>query len=137
MVAIAAFFLGVLIMAALEFIMSRLAPKVACPCHSPKRCKCEGSCNCALVAAQKMKATSWLAFIAMTLHHVPEGLVFFVSITTDLKTGVLIGLILLIHVFPEGIAIGAPTIAAFPDQPWRSLVYGAIAGFAQPVGTHN
>lgn len=111
-----------------------MAPDLSCPCHSKKSCDCEKpeSCGCAIkVQTTSIKSTSWLTFLAMTLHHVPEGLVFYVSSTTNLKAGAIIGLILLIHVFPEGLAMGSTAYEAYPSQKWRGPVYGAVAGFAQ------
>lgn len=70
----------------------------------------------------------------MVIHHLPEGLVFFIAATTDLKSGIVIGLILIIHVIPEGVAIGVTAIEAHPDQKWRGPLYGLVAGLAQPVG---
>ena len=75
-----------------------------------------------------------MTFLAMTIHHIPEGIIFYVSLITDLKVGVIFGLISFIHVIPEGFAIGISTLSAYPEQKWRVIVYSAIAGFAQPIG---
>ena len=34
----------------------------------------------------------------------------------------------------KGVSVGAPAFAAYPNQPWLSVLYGAIAGFAHPLG---
>jgi len=78
--------------------------------------------------------TSWTILLAMTLHHIPEGIAFYLTATTDLQAGAVVGLILLIHVFPEGISLGTPTFVAFPKQRWRTTLYGAASGFGQPLG---
>lgn len=101
------------------------------PMPTPKKSfarKSPEPCGCAHRAQKaQIESTSWLTFLAMTIHHIPEGTVFFIVATTDLKAAVIIGLVLLVHVFPEGLAIGATTYGAYPEQEWRGPVYGAVA----------
>lgn len=82
----------------------------------------------------RLHITSWVALIVMTVHHIPEGLMFYLTATTNTSVGIVVGLILLVHVFPEGISVGLPTFLAFPHQWWRPLVYGFVAGLGLPLG---
>jgi len=119
-------YLGIMGTIALEVFVKWLDPNLDCPCHA-QSCVDENT-------AKSMKSTSWITFAAMTLHHLPEGIVWYLTATSGTKTGAIVGLILLIHVFPEGISIGIPAYVSFPSQPWRPGVYGLIAGLAHPLG---
>jgi zinc transporter ZupT len=83
---------------------------------------------------KKLRATCFIKLIAMIMHQVPEGVLFFVSVTTDVKLGAVIGIMLLLQVIPEGLGIGAPTLMAYPKQQWRVPLYGIIAGMGEPIG---
>jgi len=157
--ALASSLLGVVLFLLMEKFLLLLAPDLDCPCHG---IKCPDTPDVELptvppnggesssvlelgnskiactrpndIVKRSATRTSWSILLAMTLHHIPEGIAFYLTATTDLQAGAVVGLVLLIHVFPEGISLGTPTFIAFPDQRWRTVLYGAISGFGQPLG---
>lgn len=136
--ALAALVAGVLIFICLEYAVRFMSPEFQCPCHGLKHsCSCTDKAGCGCVQAEsfiRVKSVSTLAFVAMTFHHIPEGIAFYIAITANASAGALLGLILLVHIIPEGVSIGAPAFVAFPDRPWMGVVYGTIAGLAHPLG---
>jgi len=123
----------------------KLVPEANCPCHSHEGTKDIELASTSVVPANPVETvsglvqhragnTSWTILLAMTLHHIPEGMLFYITATSDLQAGAVIGLILLIHVFPEGVSLGAPMLLGFPKQLWRAPLAGLISGFGQPLG---
>lgn len=120
---------GFLLFITLEYYLYKIS-STNCPCIS--NCECENYCTCNDNIQNKVM--SWLTLIAITFHHIPEGIMFYISVTTNFESGTIVGLILLIHTLPEGITIGIPTFNAFPNKKWLTILYGSIAGFGQPLG---
>lgn len=99
------FFLGVILLLGFEIVLKRLAPEVHCPCNGLTVSDEEDIFGAKSIYRDndgEVKSLSLLVFSVMTFHHIPEGLAFYVAVTTDLKVGTIIGLILLLHVIPEG-----------------------------------
>lgn len=71
--------------------------------------------------------------LALTLHNFPEGFLVFSSILDNPATGVAIAFALAIHNIPEGIAIAAPLYAATKNKLKTLLITGAT-GLAEPIG---
>lgn len=138
LVGLSSMLLGVGLFIGLEKLVFLMDSSISCPCHAMKnRCNCNdnNSCGCTeYISLKKVKGVSLMTLVAMTIHHIPEGIIFYLSLITDLKSGIVIGIISFIHVIPEGFAIGISTLSGYPDDKWRVLVYSGIAGFAQPVG---
>lgn len=138
LVGLSSMLLGIGLFIGLEKVVFLLDSSLSCPCHAAKnRCNCNDVSSCGCVesfAIKKVKGVSFMTFLAMTIHHIPEGIIFYLSLVTNLKSGVVIGILSFIHVIPEGFAIGISTLSGYPDDKWRVFVYSGIAGFAQPVG---
>jgi len=135
---------------AMSASIRRLVPEANCPCHSGKKdvelvsvgeesggeAPVQQSATETVSGLVQHRAgnASWAILLAMTLHHIPEGMLFFLTATANLQAGAVIGLILLIHVFPEGVSLGAPMYLGFPKQWWRAPLAGVVSGFGQPLG---
>lgn len=100
--AFASFFMGVAAFLIMETALKALVPDFVCPCHRAEVvCACEpdSGCGCDREAARrKASRVSWMSLLAMTLHHIPEGLAFYITATSNLEHGAVIGIILLVHV---------------------------------------
>jgi ZIP family zinc transporter len=67
-----------------------------------------------LTAAQKrtLLRSSFITFLAMTLHNIPEGLGVYLSSLSDMRLGIQLALAIALHNIPEGMAVAIPIYAA-------------------------
>jgi len=75
-----------------------------------------------------------LLFVSLLVHNFPEGLAVAASALESEKLGVTVTVGIMIHNIPEGIAIAIPCLAARPDNPWLSFSLASISGLAEPFG---
>lgn len=75
-----------------------------------------------------------LLFISLLLHNFPEGLAVAASTISSMKLGFTVCIGIMIHNIPEGIAIAVPCLKARPDQPWLAFVLASVSGLAEPLG---
>jgi len=75
-----------------------------------------------------------LLFVSLLVHNFPEGLAVAASALESEKLGVTVTVGIMIHNIPEGIAIAIPCLAAKPDNPWLSFSLASISGLAEPFG---
>jgi ZIP family zinc transporter len=75
-----------------------------------------------------------LLFISLLIHNFPEGLAVAASAMESTKLGVTVAFGIMIHNIPEGIAIAVPCLAARPDQPWMAFLLASGSGLAEPFG---
>lgn len=87
LVGLSGFLLGILTFTLLEILLSNTSFNIHCPCHGVKTCKCSeaeifGTCNCRKASEiARMKQVSLISFLTMTIHHIPEGLAFYITVT--------------------------------------------------------
>lgn len=79
------------------------------------------------------KRLALLLAIAMTLHHLPEGLSIGVAFAAgEMNVGLVLVIAIAMHNIPEGLAVALPLRAAgFPR--WKAVAYALLAGMAQPL----
>jgi len=82
---------------------------------------------------KRLYKTGSLIAIAIMLHNFPEGVAVFLSSLSSLKFGLVIAIITILHNIPEGIAIAAPIYQATKSRK-TALTFTALAGFAEPLG---
>lgn len=75
-----------------------------------------------------------LLFFSLLVHNFPEGLAVAASAIQSPSLGVTMTVGIMIHNIPEGIAIAVPCHAARPHQPWFSFALASISGLAEPLG---
>lgn len=77
---------------------------------------------------------SVILFISLLIHNFPEGLAVAASAVRSEKLGFTVTIGIMIHNIPEGIAIAVPCLAARPNQPWLAFVMASVSGLAEPLG---
>lgn len=79
-----------------------------------------------------MKAGLLTAF-GLMIHNFPEGMAVFASAVQDPRLGVALAVAIAIHNIPEGIAVSMPIYAATGSRR-QAFFYSFISGIAEPVG---
>ncbi|CAD7943174.1 unnamed protein product [Amoebophrya sp. A25] len=75
-----------------------------------------------------------LLFLSLLLHNFPEGLAVAISTLDNMQLGVTITFGILIHNIPEGLAIAVPCLTARPNEPWLAFGLATLSGVAEPIG---
>lgn len=75
-----------------------------------------------------------LLFVSLLLHNFPEGLAVVASTVESKDLGLTVAIGIAAHNIPEGIAIAVPCIAARPDAPWLAFWLASVSGLAEPLG---
>lgn len=74
-----------------------------------------------------------LSMISLMLHNFPEGIAVFVSAYTDISLGLKICIAIMLHNIPEGIAIAVPMYYSGASKK-KSIIYTLISGLSEPLG---
>lgn len=74
-----------------------------------------------------------LSFISLLLHNFPEGIAVFMSAYKDLKIGIKMCISIMLHNIPEGIAISVPLYYSNKSRE-EVLKLTFISGIAEPLG---
>ncbi|OQS00795.1 Zinc (Zn2)-Iron (Fe2) Permease (ZIP) Family [Thraustotheca clavata] len=82
---------------------------------------------------QEFRRAGVLTGIAIAIHNFPEGIALFVASLQGLKTGVVLAIGIVLHNFPEGVAIAAPVYYATNSKK-QAFFWTALSGIAQPCG---
>jgi ZIP family zinc transporter len=82
---------------------------------------------------RRLMRSGVLIGVALCLHNFPEGFLVFMSAYDDPGTGLAVAIALAIHNIPEGVAIGAPLYAATKNR-LKTIGLTALTGIAEPIG---
>lgn len=82
---------------------------------------------------KKLMRSGVLIGVALCLHNFPEGFLVFMSAYDDPAAGLAIAIALGIHNIPEGVAVGAPLYAATRNR-LKTVGLTALTGVAEPIG---
>lgn len=82
---------------------------------------------------RKMLSTGLVVTIGLIIHNFPEGIAVFLSSFTDLRLGILLAIAISIHNIPEGIAVATPIYYATLNK-GKAIKYAFISGMAEPFG---
>lgn len=82
---------------------------------------------------RKLISTGFIVTLGIIIHNFPEGMAVFLSSLTDLRLGILLTLAIAIHNIPEGIAVAAPIYHATLNK-GKAIKYAFISGMAEPLG---
>ncbi|MCL1845789.1 MAG: zinc transporter ZupT [Defluviitaleaceae bacterium] len=112
LIATAAFFFGILIMAAID----KFIP------HSDD-----------VTELGELKRTGIMSAIAIAVHNFPEGIIVFIAGIHDPAMGIAIAIAIIIHNIPEAIAMAAPIYYSTGSKA-KAFLISLGAGLVQPVG---
>jgi ZIP family zinc transporter len=84
--------------------------------------------------ARRANRVAMLLFFSLLIHNFPEGLAVAASALESDQLGLTVTVGIMIHNIPEGIAIAIPCLKARPDSPWLSFVLASVSGLAEPAG---
>lgn len=74
-----------------------------------------------------------LAGLAIAIHNFPEGIATFLSAFRDLRFGLPVAVAVALHNIPEGVAVAVPVYHADGSRK-KALLYCAVSGLAEPLG---
>jgi len=130
LIATAAFFVGILIMAAIDKFIPQDDEVVDLKVPDSKREKQDsiGSLN-----EKELKRTGIMSAIAIAVHNFPEGIVTFIAAIHDPAMGIAIAIAIIIHNIPEAIAMAAPIYYSTGSKA-KAFLISLGAGLVQPIG---
>jgi len=82
---------------------------------------------------EEFRRAGVLMGIGVAIHNFPEGLALFVSSLSGLRSGIVLSIGIIMHNFPEGVAIAAPVYYATGSK-LEAFKWTALSGIAQPMG---
>jgi len=90
-------------------------------------------CSKNVVRYDKVLLTGYLVVIGIIIHNFPEGIAVFMSSLGNIRFGILIAFATAIHNIPEGVAVASPILFATKSRR-KALYYSFLAGIAEPIG---
>ncbi len=85
------------------------------------------------VTDSRMLSTAVVTTLGLVIHNFPEGMAVFLSSYSNSKLGIILAITIAIHNIPEGIAIATPIYQATNNK-IKAVKYAFIAGMAEPFG---
>lgn len=90
-------------------------------------------CSRKSIVYEKLTLTGYMIAFSVMIHNFPEGIAVFMSSLGDLRYGIFIAVATALHNIPEGIAIAAPIYFSTKSK-IKAIGYSFIAGIAEPIG---
>lgn len=128
LVAAAAFFAGIIIMAIIDKCVSHNDNATLLKENSLQDDK-----SFQPAQQKELKHTGVMAAIALALHNLPEGFITFVALIVDPVLGIGIAIAIIIHNIPEGIATATP-IYYVTGSRFKAFLIALGTGFFQVIG---
>ncbi len=85
------------------------------------------------VVDKRLLSTGFVVTMGIIIHNFPEGMAVFLSSFTDLRLGIMLAFAVAIHNIPEGMAVAAPIYHATQSRA-KAIKYAFISGMAEPLG---
>lgn len=82
---------------------------------------------------QGLHRAGLLAGVAIAIHNFPEGIATFLSAARDLQIGLPVAVAVALHNIPEGVAVAVPIYHAGGSKR-KAMAYAAVSGLAEPLG---
>eukprot|EP00939_MAST-03C_sp_MAST-3C-sp1_P003281 g3281.t1 len=82
---------------------------------------------------KQLKYMGLLTGLAVALHNFPEGLATFVGTLDDSSVGATLAIAIAIHNIPEGIAVAMPIYFGGGGK-WKAFGWAFLSGIAEPIG---
>ena len=83
---------------------------------------------------KKLFHLGFVSMLAIVLHNIPEGIVTFLSASTNKSLGLSLALAISFHNIPEGISTSIPIYFATKNKK-KAFLYTFISGFSEPIGS--
>ena len=93
----------------------------------------EKICHYQHIFDRRLLSTGLVVTLGLIIHNFPEGMAVFLSSFTNMRLGILLALSIAIHNIPEGIAVAAPIYQATKNKA-KAIKYAFISGMAEPLG---
>jgi len=93
----------------------------------------EKVCQNTHIIDRKLLSTGLVVTLGLIIHNFPEGMAVFLSSFTSTRLGVLLAISIAIHNIPEGIAVAAPIYSSTQNK-GKAIKYAFISGMAEPMG---
>jgi zinc transporter, ZIP family len=81
----------------------------------------------------RLRRMGILAGLGIAIHNFPEGIATFLSAFRDLRFGLPVAVAVALHNIPEGVAVAVPVYQADGSRR-KALLYCAVSGLAEPLG---
>jgi len=81
----------------------------------------------------RLLSTGFIVTLGLIIHNFPEGMAVFLSSFSNIRLGILLSIAIAIHNIPEGIAVSAPIYHATLNK-GKAIKYALISGMAEPAG---
>lgn len=82
---------------------------------------------------KKLKEMGLLTGVAVAIHNFPEGLATFVAALADKSLGVAIAIAIALHNIPEGVCVAMPVYFATGSR-WKGFLWSFLSGVSEPIG---
>lgn len=83
--------------------------------------------------SNKLYRVGVISMLAIMLHNIPEGIVTFIAINTNIKFGITLFVAIALHNIPEGISISIPIYYGTNNKK-KALFYTFISGISEFIG---
>ncbi len=80
-----------------------------------------------------LRRTTFLLTLGIVIHNFPEGIAVVFSSISDVRLGILIALAIAMHNMPEGIAVSLPIFYSTGNRK-KAFWYSFLSGMAEPIG---
>lgn len=85
------------------------------------------------IKCNKLMISGFMVAIGLVIHNFPEGIAVFMSSIGNARLGLLIAFATALHNIPEGMAIATPIYFATKSK-FKAFGYSFLAGIAEPIG---
>lgn len=85
------------------------------------------------VVDRRMLSMGFVVTLGLVIHNFPEGMAVFLSSVNNIKLGAILALAIALHNIPEGIAVAAPIYHATLNK-GKAIKYALVSGLAEPMG---
>lgn len=93
----------------------------------------ERVCRKQHIIDRRLLSTGFVVTLGLIIHNFPEGMAVFLSSFTNIRIGIVLAMAIAIHNIPEGIAVAAPIYYATHNK-YKAIKYALISGMAEPFG---